>query len=80
MRWGRPRAGWPGRGAMSGDGRATTQRNATIDDVAQAAGVSKGTVSNVINGRVAVAPETRRKVEQAIADLGFQSGRDRRAR
>ena len=51
---------------------ARQQRNATIDDVALVAGVSKGTVSNVINGRVAVAPETRRKVEQAIADLAFR--------
>jgi len=64
---------------MTGDGPATTQRNATIDDVAQAAGVSKGTVSNVINGRVAVAPETRRKVEQAITDLAFRPAESARA-
>lgn len=64
---------------MSGETPATTRRNATIDDVAQAAGVSKGTVSNVINGRVAVAPETRRKVEQAIADLAFRPAESARA-
>ncbi|WP_181832687.1 carbohydrate kinase family protein [Bosea caraganae] len=64
---------------MSGDSPANAQRNATIDDVAQAAGVSKGTVSNVINGRVTVAPETRRKVEQAIADLSFRPAESARA-
>lgn len=64
---------------MTAENPAATQRNATIDDVAQAAGVSKGTVSNVINGRVAVAPETRRKVEQAIADLAFRPTESARA-
>jgi len=64
---------------MSEDGAVRHQRNATIDDVAQVAGVSKGTVSNVINRRVAVAPETRRKVELAIADLGFHPAESARA-
>jgi ribokinase len=64
---------------MSGDSPPNPQRNATIDDVALAAGVSKGTVSNVINGRVTVAPETRRKVERAIADLAFRPTESARA-
>lgn len=64
---------------MTGDNPGRSRRNATIDDVAQLAGVSKGTVSNVINGRVAVAPETRRKVELAIADLGFHPAESARA-
>ena len=64
---------------MSETDAARHQRNVTIDDVAQVAGVSKGTVSNVINGRVAVAPETRRKVELAIADLGFHPAESARA-
>jgi len=64
---------------MTDDGPGRSRRNATIDDVAQLAGVSKGTVSNVINGRVAVAPETRRKVELAIADLGFHPAESARA-
>jgi LacI family transcriptional regulator len=42
-----------------------------IRDVAAAAGVSVGTVSNVLNRPQAVAPATRARVEQAIAALGF---------
>ncbi|MFJ1954349.1 LacI family DNA-binding transcriptional regulator [Streptomyces microflavus] len=40
-------------------------------DVARAAGVSSATVSYVLSGKRAVAEETRRVVEAAIADLGF---------
>ena len=43
----------------------------SITDVARAAGVSTGTVSNVLNGSAVVAPDTRRRVEDAIARLGF---------
>jgi LacI family transcriptional regulator len=39
--------------------------------VAEAAGVSTATVSNVINSPAVVAPETRRRVEQAMAQVGF---------
>lgn len=44
----------------------------TIRDVAANAGVSHQTVSRVINGSEAVRPETRRRVEEAIARLGFR--------
>jgi DNA-binding LacI/PurR family transcriptional regulator len=44
---------------------------ATVRDVAVAAGVSPKTVSNVINGVVFVRPETRARVESAIADLNY---------
>ncbi len=44
---------------------------ASIKDVATLAGVSIGTVSNVLNRPDVVRPGTRRKVEQAIAELGF---------
>lgn len=47
------------------------KRPATIIDVANRAGVSLGTVSNVINGRVSVRKETKEQVEKAIHDLGF---------
>ena len=53
-----------------------------IRDVAAAAGVSVGTVSNVLNRPQAVAPATRARVEQAIAALGFvrnESARQLRA-
>jgi LacI family transcriptional regulator len=45
---------------------------ATIADVAKLAGVSTGTVSRVMNGAENIHPDTRSKVEQAIAHLGYQ--------
>src|SRR4026209_1824307 len=45
--------------------------SASIKDVAAAAGVSVGTVSNVLNRPAAVRPTTRAKVEAAITRLGF---------
>ena len=44
----------------------------TLVEVARRAGVSKSTVSNVIHGRVAVAEPTRRRVEQAISEIGYR--------
>ncbi|MDR6168996.1 MULTISPECIES: LacI family DNA-binding transcriptional regulator [unclassified Curtobacterium] len=44
---------------------------ATVRDVAALAGVSPKTVSNVINGGVVVRPETRARVEQALAELDY---------
>ncbi len=46
-------------------------RRPTIREVARLAGVSVGTVSNVINGRVGVSRLTRAAVERAVADLEF---------
>jgi LacI family transcriptional regulator len=40
-------------------------------EVARAAGVSQGTVSNVLNRPEIVSPDTRRRVHEAIAALGF---------
>src|SRR4051794_15031620 len=45
----------------------------TMKDVAIRAGVTKQTVSNVVNKRPVVAPETVARVEKAIAELGFRS-------
>src|SRR6476620_11181048 len=48
-------------------------KQATIVDVASEAGVSIATVSNVINRRkVAMSPETIRKVEEAVVRLGYR--------
>lgn len=47
------------------------QRGPTIHDVAKQAGVSLGTVSNVVNGRGNVRPERSGRVQQAIAALGY---------
>lgn len=44
---------------------------ATIADVAARAGVSVGTVSNVLNGRVRVSSEVAGRVHAAIAELGY---------
>ena len=44
---------------------------AGVKDVAARAGVSLGTVSNVLNQPERVSPRTREKVEQAMAELGF---------
>jgi DNA-binding LacI/PurR family transcriptional regulator len=44
----------------------------TVLDVAEAAGVSRQTVSNVLNSPALVRPETREKVEAAIHDLGYR--------
>lgn len=43
----------------------------TIFDVAKAAGVSKSTVSRVLNGESGVSEKSRIAVEQAIHDLGY---------
>lgn len=45
---------------------------ATIKKVASAAGVSTQTVSRVINERPDVSPETRKRVQDVIASLGYQ--------
>jgi LacI family transcriptional regulator len=44
---------------------------ASVKDVARHAGVSVGTVSNVLNRPDQVRASTRRRVEEAIAELGF---------
>lgn len=49
--------------------------NVTIKDVARLSGVSPMTVSRVINGNERVSPVTRRRVEQAIADLSYVPSR-----
>ncbi|MFN3218896.1 MAG: LacI family DNA-binding transcriptional regulator [Acidimicrobiales bacterium] len=55
-----------------------TRRPPTIVDVARAAGVSHSTVSRVLNGRPNISAETRRRVEDALARLGYVA--DTRAR
>lgn len=43
-----------------------------MKEVASRAGVSVKTVSNVVNGYLHVAPDTRTRVQQAIDDMGYQ--------
>ncbi|MFC7497111.1 MULTISPECIES: LacI family DNA-binding transcriptional regulator [unclassified Nocardioides] len=57
-------------------------RSASVKDVAASAGVSLGTVSNVLNRPDRVSPETRERVLRAMAELGFvrnESARQLRA-
>lgn len=57
-------------------------RASSVKDVAARAGVSLGTVSNVLNRPDRVSPATRSRVEEAMRDLGFvrnESARQLRA-
>jgi LacI family transcriptional regulator len=63
-------------------GTVVSARTPSVKDVAAAAGVSLGTVSNVMNRPEVVSPATRERVERAMADLGFvrnESARQLRA-
>ena len=54
------------RPASAGNGRGVT-----LDEVAQVAGVSRATVSRVVNGNPRVSADVRRTVERAVAQLGY---------
>lgn len=51
----------------------------TLDDVARAAGVSRATVSRVVNGGRLVSQQTCEVVNRAIAELGYRPNRAARA-
>jgi DNA-binding LacI/PurR family transcriptional regulator len=51
----------------------------TIRDVAEAAGVSVTTVSDVVNGKGRVDPITRERVKQAVVEVGWRPRRSARA-
>jgi len=59
------------RSAPTGDPRPAPGRGRTIEDVAALAGVSRATVSRVLNGSSQVLPPTRARVLAAAAELGF---------
>jgi DNA-binding LacI/PurR family transcriptional regulator len=46
-------------------------RRATVHDVARVAGVSRGTVSRLLNGRMYVSREAREAIEAAIREVGY---------
>ncbi|MER5893494.1 LacI family DNA-binding transcriptional regulator [Streptomyces sp. NPDC001876] len=54
-------------------------RPATLEDVAAVAGVSRATVSRVINGATTVDPALRRVVEEAVATTGYVPNRAARS-
>ncbi|GAA2559000.1 LacI family DNA-binding transcriptional regulator [Winogradskya consettensis] len=47
------------------------EQRATLDEVAARAGVSKATASKVLNRRPGISAATRRRVDQALHDLGY---------
>jgi DNA-binding LacI/PurR family transcriptional regulator len=51
----------------------------TLEEVASRAGVSRATVSRVVNGSPRVSPDVRRDVESAIAELGYVPNRAARS-
>lgn len=55
------------------------RQKSTIDDVADAAGVARVTVSRVLNNEQNVRPETRAKVLRAVEELGYSVNRQARA-
>lgn len=66
----------------NGDASGGSVRSASVKDVAALAGVSLGTVSNVLNRPDRVSAKTRERVERAMQDLGFvrnESARQLRA-
>ena len=53
------------------DRTETNGRGVTLEQVARVAGVSRATVSRVVNGNTKVAPDVRRTVERAVDRLGY---------
>ncbi|WP_062299287.1 LacI family DNA-binding transcriptional regulator [Demequina maris] len=68
---GRPDAG-SGADRKARHGAAAAGKPATIYDVAHAAGVSHQTVSRYLKGFEGIRPETRAKVERALAELDYR--------
>ena len=62
---------WPWQRQGRRQGRASGGRKPTINDVARLAGVSKKTVSRVINRSPLLNEETRERVEKVIRELGY---------
>jgi transcriptional regulator with XRE-family HTH domain len=58
---------WPYTAAVA---QPRKPRRATVHDVAAAAGISRGTVSRVLNGGY-VSAEARAAIEAAIAEVGY---------
>lgn len=54
-----------------GPARRALRRGPTIDDVADVAGVSRGTVSRVLNGGRYVSPDALAAVQRAMRDTGY---------
>lgn len=60
---------------LKGSSVKKMQRRATIVDVAKYAGVSKSTVARVLEGKIIVSDDAKKRVEKAIAVLGYERNR-----
>ena len=60
------------------DGREANMGNVTIKEVAEFAGVSRATVSRVLNNHAYVTDDVRQRVQQAMDTLGYQPNRSAR--
>jgi DNA-binding LacI/PurR family transcriptional regulator len=67
----RPELAGDGDRPDGGDARFPAARRPTIEDVARMAGVSRSTVSRVLNGGRHVRPEAISKVDRAVGVLGY---------
>lgn len=77
--WGAGHRRWGWR-VVTGNGSSAAPRDrATLEEVAELAGVSRATVSRVINGKPRVSHETRVAVERAAARLGYVPNRAARS-
>jgi DNA-binding LacI/PurR family transcriptional regulator len=63
---------------MAQDGKASGS-GVTLEDVARMAGVSRATVSRVVNDNPKVSPDVRRAVERSVARLGYVPNRAARS-
>ena len=60
-------------------GRDQRTGGATLEQVAKVAGVSRATVSRVVNGSPRVSGDVRRAVEAAVVELGYVPNRAARS-
>jgi len=65
--------------STEGSGTEASKRQPTLDTVAAEAGVSRATVSRVINGSPRVSPEAKDAVDRTIARLGYVPNRAARS-